>query len=686
MNRKNNLRNGKSSWLIYLMVMYGAIVLVRFLLAMMTTSYPKVGIDEFLYYSLGRSIATEGKLLFRGQSADYAYLVYPLLLSPIYLLFGEGAPFYRLIQLWNIIMMSSSIFPLYFLGRQMFGNEKKAFIFAGISMLLPDFMLGNLIFSEVILYPLFFCLMYCVFRYFERDDHRYLLWAGILGGLLYSTKPGSVVPAAVFLLVAVIRLMIRKKPKELTWVAAGILIFIATAGTLFALGRYIFGYDGGLFSVYEIQLDEAREWDWSIFFKTLAVFPFYFILSCGIAGVLLPLISFGNWEAEKRIFVYYLFASIAVMMIGTAWAIEQRTSYNNIHLRYIAMYMPMMLLLCGYAGQEPVKTATASDHKSKRIKSAILLGYMVLCCLIFGCKIMTQTADAHSQLSISFLNEQFLPASMEWIGNGVIILLCVTVFLFLYFRAEKREFKKICIWMMAACMMVNGTLSYAIERKGYRPELEQDGLSALALTEGEDYIYVLATEGILDLGADINTKRNSSVVYKFDFMNHLNEDKGFYIPFVPVRMRGMSSVKTIPDVDTLIVDGDSFPFFAWSENVRVEAANNHSLLYVVHFTPSQRLADSMMGNLSQHSLIPEKSGIILVYNDDYLEKPMKIQIEADSRIAQTMVFSSSKETHEIDIIPGKHWYEVAFDRGESMIHFQIQDDAVEISAYDLKKE
>jgi hypothetical protein len=82
-------------WLIILFVVYAAAVVIRFLLALLTTSFPTVGIDEYLYYSLARSIATEGKLLFRGQSADYAYILYPLMLSPVYALAGQGTYIYR---------------------------------------------------------------------------------------------------------------------------------------------------------------------------------------------------------------------------------------------------------------------------------------------------------------------------------------------------------------------------------------------------------------------------------------------------------------------------------------------------------------------------------------------------------------------------------------------------------------
>ena len=64
MKIKTNPKLKRGEWALYLLLTYAGIVLIRFLLALYTTSFPTVGIDEYLYYSLARSIATEGKLLF----------------------------------------------------------------------------------------------------------------------------------------------------------------------------------------------------------------------------------------------------------------------------------------------------------------------------------------------------------------------------------------------------------------------------------------------------------------------------------------------------------------------------------------------------------------------------------------------------------------------------------------------
>lgn len=457
MKIKTNPKLKRGEWALYLLLTYAGIVLIRFLLALYTTSFPTVGIDEYLYYSLARSIATEGKLLFHGQSADYAYLLYPLTLSPIYVLFQEGAPFYRLLQLWNIVLMTSSLFPLFFLGKKMLSSEKQAFIFAFLSMLLPDYVLGSLIFSESLLYPLFFTLIYCVYSYIETEEKRYLLWSGLLGGLLYSTKPGAIAPAIVFLFLAAIQIVHQKKAKDLLWIAVSLMSSAATAGFFLLLAKFAFGYEGRFFSVYEAQLDGTRSWNLLTFFKSLALYPFYFILGCGIFGFVLPLLSFKTWKSKPKAFAIYVFSALTVMIVGSAWAVDRGSELNTIHLRYIAMYIPLMLLFCVYNGQEDtaIRKNKQTGKNNSWISAGCVSAYMVLCCLVFGCKEKAQSTDTHAQVSVSFLNDHILPVSMEWIGNVLIILCCLLAFYLFFRKSEKQKLGKICLWTMVGCMVIN---------------------------------------------------------------------------------------------------------------------------------------------------------------------------------------------------------------------------------------
>ena len=164
-----------------MLLIYAGFVIIRSVMAFLTTAFPTVGIDEFLYSSLARSIAREGKLLYRGQPAAYNYLIYPLFLSPVYALFGQGANYYRIMQVWNAIVMDLSIFPLFSLCRETLKDEKKALWVSAVCMLLPDFLMNEFLFSEALIYPLFYLLVYLVYQMIRKPEVKLGIWIGLLG-------------------------------------------------------------------------------------------------------------------------------------------------------------------------------------------------------------------------------------------------------------------------------------------------------------------------------------------------------------------------------------------------------------------------------------------------------------------------------------------------------------------------
>ena len=673
----------RNNWVIYLLCTYAGVVLIRFLLAVYTTSFPTVGIDEFLYYSLARSIATEGKLLFRGQSADYSFILYPLILSPVYALFSEKFNFYRLLQLWNIILMSSSVFPLYFLGRKMLKNEKKALTAAALSLLLPDFILGEFIFSEAVLYPLFFALMYCAYIYIQEGSRRCILWIGLLGGLLYSIKPGAVVPAAVFILMVFLLAAIRKNGRDALWAVGAVVIFFAAAGAFWALARYAFGYKGGALSIYSSQATGARKSEWG---KVLAGYPFYFILSCGIVGFVYPAVSSQKWETEKRIFWRYILSSLAVTIIGAVWAIEQVSSVNNIYLRYVGMYIPLVMMFCFVCLQKTDNKSTSPSRLPPVLQAAIILGYTALCCLIFGCKLNASILYSHAQTSLALLNDMFLPLSMQWLGNIIILGLCGAAF-YLFFRYyDKRWLGPVCITCMSVCMLINGIMGYIINHTNYYPHLAKDARAVGELTEGRPFIYLLPDEGIADNGVDVFVKQNNCIVYAYDFINNLEKNNGVYVPYTPVMMRGVASVKDTPEVDTLVINSDSIPYIKLSQYASAASPYGHTSVFVIRFLPGIRLIDSAVGNLTNHVLDPGRPGILLIFNEEYFGKPLNIKMKIESDIAQTMSIHSTHEIYDVDLLPGTNWYEVHFDQAEDGFNFRIQDRPIKVSGYELEIE
>ena len=668
--------------LIKLLILYVILAAMRFVFACCTSSHPTLTIDEFLYFNLGRSIAAEGELLFRGQRADYGFILYPLILSPIYLLFNEGAHFFRLIQLWNIIIMNASVFPLFYLSRAVLKSEKKAFIITAVSMLLPDLILGQIIFSESVIYPLFFTLMYCVFQYIQRNEGKYLLWGGLIGGLLYSVKPGAVTPAAVFFMMALFNTIRSKERKARICFIEAVLIMTVTISGFMMLARFGFGYRGTVFSIYESQMGQTYGWNPGRFFRALFIYPYYFILACGIIGFAYPVYCFHRWTAELKTFWRFLIISLGVMSVGAAWSVERVSPFVNISLRYVAMYIPVVLLFCCVQGSARSAESEKSG-KPRWLPPVIMIGFVMLCTVFLGCKAGAQTNEAYAQMSLSLLNSRILPVSKQTTGSIIILVFCAAL-LFLFIKNPKKlNYGKISMVFITIFMLINNILGYSYIHENYRPDYEKNGLEVSRLTQGGPYIYLLPDRIVTDKGIDVNTKGINNFVYYYDFMNNIQRHNGVYAPYIPEMQRGMADVHETPDVDTLVLDIESFPMVKFSEFTTVTSVNGKGQVYVVKFTPGKRLTDSCIGNVDRLELDANRTGILFIYDEDMLDLPLTVRLDIESKIPQPLTMNSTQEMNTIELSEGRSWYEINFKKAEDAFNFIVPDRSIKLYSYEL---
>ena len=142
-----------------LVLTYVGFVVARSLLAVAAQKHPTILIDELLYAHIARSLARGTGILYMGQPANYTSILYPLVLSPVYALFPDGSNYYVLMQVWNALLINLSLFPIYALAKAIAHDERKGYLTALVSLILPDLFMNCVLMSENILYPMFFALM-----------------------------------------------------------------------------------------------------------------------------------------------------------------------------------------------------------------------------------------------------------------------------------------------------------------------------------------------------------------------------------------------------------------------------------------------------------------------------------------------------------------------------------------------
>jgi hypothetical protein len=144
-------RAGVSAWP-FLAVIVGASFVIRAVLGWFRETPLYLG-DEYLYASLGRSLAESGRPLVRGHAADFPALLQPILTAPAWL-FGDVEIGYHLAQTIGALVMALGAIPAYWLARRLGLGTKISLGLAALAVALPDLVFGSWIVAEPIAYPL----------------------------------------------------------------------------------------------------------------------------------------------------------------------------------------------------------------------------------------------------------------------------------------------------------------------------------------------------------------------------------------------------------------------------------------------------------------------------------------------------------------------------------------------------
>ena len=241
---------------------------------------PTVVIDEGLYTNIARSLAFEGELAFRGQPVNYPYLLYPMLLVPVYLLNNAlGGDVFHYIQVLGTLLATSSLIPAYLFAKRFTRSGKKALLSAAAVALMPDMLMGAYAMSESLLWMLSLWLIYFAYRLFTEHKAIYGLLTALFSGLMFAAKPGAVVMGAVLLLAYLIY-TIREKKGVLKAVLP-ILLLVAIAGAVYGIFLMLYRYPDTILGLYEKQTSEWKSKDFLVALEAFFLLSFLFVFASG---------------------------------------------------------------------------------------------------------------------------------------------------------------------------------------------------------------------------------------------------------------------------------------------------------------------------------------------------------------------------------------------------------------------
>jgi hypothetical protein len=158
---------------------------------------PWIMVDELIYSELAKSFADTGHFLIRGADQGAYGIVYPLLISPAWRLFGAVPDAYAAAKTIGAVLMSLAAVPAYFLARRVV-PPLSSLLVAVLTVAVPSLMYTGTLMTETVFYPLFICAALALVLMLERPtkQRQLVLLAVCLLCFLTRSQAVALVPAA----------------------------------------------------------------------------------------------------------------------------------------------------------------------------------------------------------------------------------------------------------------------------------------------------------------------------------------------------------------------------------------------------------------------------------------------------------------------------------------------------------
>ncbi len=669
-----------------LAVLYILGVSVRFVLSFFFRTGPTLTIDESLYISLAQSLAAGEGIAYRSQPIPYMYIFYPLLLAPLYW-FPLPFDLYRVVQFWNALLITTSVFPAYLLAKAFTGDRRKALLASALTLLMPDMQMSGYLMAESAVWPLALWLMFFSCRLFIFEEKRIFnaVMTGVFAALLFWTKPGSLVMGFAVLIAALLLGEKRERKERRPAVLVGLCVCAAMILLFYSLYIFVFGYQPSLLGLYNKQLTDVS----SVWFAAVAEFSalqlILFAVACGGVFFAVPYACCRRYNSSQKSFLTAFSIGLIFLAAGTAAFVDMfhwNGSFINpqLHLRYMAMYVPVMVVF----------SLGVPWEKSKNTYLAVMLAVIALFLIYPGASagfvegdFVDGTSTSVDSLALSgWLKSNYIP---PYIGVFLTVL-CVCFLLFLSWRALRGRSSSLvhnlCIGFFVLVLLVHNVSGYiagnvGAESYGYGSDaVEMNKL--LEELPGDTLIVTQQHyDEILSYGLEARLRKPCQQVTVDAFIKSLSETGGVYTPFVPEDLSPNVGNHLTPDADAFLFGvtvADHLEFSPFTDT-QLSSEGWYTLAQV---SEGRRLLDSALYGMDTHTLHKNEYAQLFVFDENRYqngrltlsllacakEGPVNLSIENAGR-TQKISLSSEPFEYKISLRPGETILKP--DGGDAMI-------------------
>ena len=538
---------------------YACGVILRIILLHVHNVNPITMGDEALYVNLARGIATSGETLFRGQPVFYQYLLYPLVIAPLYAL-PQSVDMHRAIQVVNAILMNLAIFPVWLFTKRVAKKSSAAWVVAVMAIMIPEMALTEVAMVENISYPLTqFVLLFAYLSFEKERSLIYPILTGVGSFLLYFTKGNLAVigiSISIFFLIDAI-----SKRNFILWrrFAVETVLFIvfcvigAIVANMFQSGQTAGLADNVYGKLIDAPLKAVTTGTIPRGINGLILYAFFFPVACLILPVAFPLAHRKSLQPSNRKLFDITLSSIAALILMISFSIylvEYTGSpfYSRIHIRYLAAVILALLAL-----------SFAPELDGKRLNTFLfgMFAFFVVGFSLFGNGAISG-GGAHpvDGLTLSLLVESSPSNGAEKILTLIFAVCCVIMGAAIHKKGWNARIKAAFSAMLILWWGLANVSGYAHMRHNMDPLWKKDAMEIAAWAKDRDVLFVTRDEAYFWNPAtafDVQMRKDVSFAKMGDVFDKTLPG-GVYQPFVPPKYGYETPGRTLANPRYIIMD------------------------------------------------------------------------------------------------------------------------------------
>jgi len=266
-------------------------------------------VDEELYISMAKTFFFDGKFAKNYEVLNYNCVIYSMIISLAYFFYSAKNILF-IMRIIGILLMISSVFPIYLLSKEILKSKYKALLISAFSLLIPEFSLSFYLIQEVLCYPIFLWIAYLAYLKFTREKTKLIdILLILLLALIFFVKSYAIVFAAAYFGALCLIELKNKNYKRLGGTILQGVICLALIVFGIVLLKVINGdgvnhYSGQIAGIFPLTMEKIIAFIYGIFF-----YGIFFTFCIGFLPMFTAIFGMKKYEEHDRKFILFLLLS-----------------------------------------------------------------------------------------------------------------------------------------------------------------------------------------------------------------------------------------------------------------------------------------------------------------------------------------------------------------------------------------